>query len=153
MLDSTPAKGYETDLDAWFMANAELLRQRRFTEIDIDNIVDELESMAKRDRRELLSRLKVLLMHLLKWQFQANKRSKSWENTIDEQRQQIYLVLADSPSLKHMLTEKLHDAYILAVKAAMKETGLPKKVFPTNCPYTLEQTLDDEFYPLENTND
>ena len=147
MLDTATAKGYETDLDAWFMANAELLRQRRFTEIDIDNIVDELESMAKRDRRELLSRLKVLLMHLLKWQFQANKRSKSWENTIDEQRQQIHLVLVDSPSLKHILTEKLHDAYRLAIKAAIKETDLPKKVFPTGCPYSLEQALDDDFYP------
>ncbi|RKZ38171.1 MAG: DUF29 domain-containing protein [Gammaproteobacteria bacterium] len=113
-----------------------------YIRIDIDNMVDKLESIAKRDRRELLSRLKVLLKHLLKWQFQINKRSKSWENTIDEQRQQIHLLLVDSPSLKPILTEKRHDAYRLAMKAAIKETGLPKTVFPTDCPYSLEQALD-----------
>ncbi|MCK5521825.1 MAG: DUF29 domain-containing protein [Thiomargarita sp.] len=140
-------KGYEKDFYIWLMANAELLRQRRLTEIDLDNIAEELESMAKRDKRELLNRLKVLLMHLLKWQFQADKRTISWKSTINEQREQVYLVLVDSPSLKYQLTERLQDAYRLALRAAINETGLPKNVFPINCPYSLEETLDDEFYP------
>ena len=147
MLDAATAKGYETDFYLWLMTNAELLRQRHLNKIDTDNIIDELESMAKRDKRELLSRLKVLLMHLLKWQFQAEIRSKSWKMTINEQREQVHLILVDSPSLKHQLTEKLDDAYRLALRAAIEETGLPKNVFPSNCPYSLEQTLDDDFYP------
>ncbi len=146
-MQNMATKGYEKDFYIWLMANAELLRQRRLTEIDLDNIAEELESMAKRDKRELLNRLKVLLMHLLKWQFQADKRTISWKSTINEQREQVYLVLVDSPSLKYQLTERLQDAYRLALRAAINETGLPKNVFPINCPYSLEETLDDEFYP------
>ncbi len=146
-MQSMATKGYEKDFYIWLMANAELLRQRRLTEIDLDNIAEELESMAKRDKRELLNRLKVLLMHLLKWQFQADKRTISWKSTINEQREQVHLVLLDSPSLKYQLTERLQDAYRLALRAAINETGLPKNVFPINCPYSLEETLDDEFYP------
>ena len=138
---------YEKDFYTWMMANVMLLRQHRLTEIDIENIAEELESMAKRDKRELLSRLKVLLMHLLKWQFPANKRTKSWKSTIDEQREQIHLLLRDSPSLKNFI--RLDDAYRLGLKAAIDETGLAKSVFPANCPYSLEQTLDEDFYPAE----
>ncbi len=146
-MQNIATKGYEKDFYIWLMANAELLRQRRLTEIDLDNIAEELESMAKRDKRELLNRLKVLLMHLLKWQFQADKRTISWKSTINEEREQVHLVLLDSPSLKYQLTERLQNAYRLALRAAINETGLPKNVFPINCPYSLEETLDDEFYP------
>jgi len=147
MLNLAAAKQYEKDFYVWLMTNVELLRQRRLTEIDVNNIAEELESMGKRDKRELLSRLKVLLMHLLKWQFQKNKRSKSWKSTINEQREQVDLVLIDSPSLKYQLIEKLQGAYRLALKAAINETNLPKKTFPDCCPYSLEQVLDDDFYP------
>jgi hypothetical protein len=97
-MQNMATKGYEKDFYIWLMANAELLRQRRLTEIDLDNIAEELESMAKRDKRELLNRLKVLLLLLLKWQFQADKRTINWKSTINEQREQVHLVLVDSRS-------------------------------------------------------
>ena len=138
---------YDYDFYAWSIQNARLMRQGKLSEIDVENIAEELESMAKRDRRELISRLTVLLMHLLKWQFQPDKRSRSWELTIDEQRDQITLLLTDSPSLKHQLEERIANSYRLALKKAMKETCLPKNSFPTDCPYTLEQIIADDFYP------
>jgi hypothetical protein len=84
---------YDQDFYAWLMRNANLIRQGRFAEVDALQVAEELESMGKRDKRELMSRLKILLMHLLKWSFQPDKRSRSWESTIDEQREQINLIL------------------------------------------------------------
>ncbi len=141
------AINYEQDFYSWLMYNAQLLKEKRFTELDIENIAEELESMGKRDKRELLSRLTVLLAHLLKWQFQPVRRSKSWERTIDEQREQIYLILSDSPSLKYQLENEIAHAYNLAVKSAAKETGLKKTIFPETCPFAWEQILDENFYP------
>lgn len=138
---------YDQDFYAWVMHNANLIRQGRFAEMDALQVAEELESMGKRDKRELMSRFKILLRHLLKWSFQPEKRSRSWEQTIDEQREQINLILADSPSLKYQLIEKINDTYPLALKAAMKETNLPPTTFPTICPYSLEQILDEAFYP------
>lgn len=139
--------GYEQDFYAWLRHNAALIRQGKFAEIDRENIAEELEGMARRDRRQLISRLAVLLMHLLKWQFQKNLRSRSWELTIEEQREKIKLLLQESPSLEHEIDEKLVDAYRLAVVKAEKETGLPRKTFPTVCPYLLAEALDNNFYP------
>jgi len=138
---------YDQDFYAWIMHNVNLIRQGRLAEIDALQVAEELESMGKRDKRELMSRFKILLMHLLKWQVQSEKISRSWEQTIDEQREQINLILIDSPSLKYQLVEKINDTYSLAVKAAMKETNLPLKTFPTICPYSVEQLLDEAFYP------
>lgn len=138
---------YDQDFYAWVMHNANLIRQGKFAEMDAFQVAEELESMGKRDKRELMSRFKILLRHLLKWSFQPEKRSRSWEQTIDEQREQINLILADSPSLKYQLIEKINDTYPLALKAAMKETNLPPETFPTTCPYSLEQLLAEVFYP------
>ena len=138
---------YDQDFYAWTLHNADLIRQGRFAEMDALQIAEELESMGKRDKRELISRFKVLIMHLLKWSFQPEKRSKSWEQTIDEQREQINLILMDSPSLKYQLIARINDTYPLALKAAMKETNLPLKTFPTICPYSVEQILNEAFYP------
>jgi hypothetical protein len=103
--------------------------------------------MANRDRRELFSRLEVLLIHLLKWQFQAARRSRSWEQTMAEQRRQLNYLLAGSPSLNYKLQEQFAEIYAKAVKGASRETKLPLKKFPMICPYTVEQALDDDFYP------
>ncbi len=138
---------YEQDLYAWTFENTQLLREGRFTEVDVVNLIDELESMANRDKRELFSRIIVLLSHLLKWQFRANKRSRSWERTMAEQRHQIEYILADSPTLHSKLAEKLGDLYARAVTQASYETRLSLKRFPATCPYTVEQALDDNFYP------
>ncbi|MCP4107161.1 MAG: DUF29 domain-containing protein [Desulfobacteraceae bacterium] len=138
---------YDQDFYSWLLHNAQLLRHGRFTEADIENIAEELESMGKRDKRELISRFAVLLAHLLKWQYQADRRSKSWEKTIDEQRIQIHLILEDSPSLKYQLEQRIADGYRLAIKKAVKETGLKPNVFSEKCPYSLELILDENFYP------
>jgi ribosomal protein L29 len=139
---------YEEDFYNWSLYNAQLLREGKITEIDAIHIAEELESMGKRDKRELISRLTVLLAHLLKWQFQPNMRSKSWQSTIREQRTQIAKLLKDSPSLKPQLqTEGIVEAYPDALEIALEETGLSESTFPKQCSYSLEQLLNKQFYP------
>src|SRR3990172_2106222 len=106
---------YDTDFYQWTFHNAELLRQGKLTEVDVQNIAEELESMGKSEKRELINRLAVLIMHLLKWQYQPEKRSHSWIETINEQRRQIILLLEDNPSLKYEIEEKIIRAYNLAI--------------------------------------
>jgi len=138
---------YEQDLYAWTLENTRLLREGRLSEIDVVNIIEELEYMARKDRKELVNRLAILLMHLLKWQFQPDKRTRSWELTIQVQRDEISELLEESPSLKHEINDKLQRAYRRATLETENETGLSVKAFPPTCPYTLEQALDDDFYP------
>jgi hypothetical protein len=107
----------------------------------------ELENMGASERRELINRLAVLLMHLLKWQFQPGIRSRSWELTLIEQRREIQDLLEDNPSLKHKLETKLSKAYSKAVLKAEKETNLPQKTFPKECPYNIEEIMLESFYP------
>lgn len=140
--------GYDTDFFAWCLETAALIRERRFNEIDVEHVAEEIEDMAKRDRREVQSRLAVLIMHLLKWQVQSHHKYKSsWENTIREQRSQLELVLNDSPSLVRITAQDLPSIYPRAVKKAVAETGLDAKLFPKTCPYTAEQILNDDFLP------
>jgi len=144
---------YERDFYAWIRHNIELLKLGQFSKINTDILIDELESMAKRDKRELISHLIILLAHLLKLQFQLKQLSEisqnfhgsSWKSTIIEQRMQIIEQLEMSPSLS--LSEALEKAYPKAVELAHKETGLSKNNFPQICAYDLKQILDDDFYP------
>jgi hypothetical protein len=138
---------YEKDFYRWLEQTIALVREGRFNEIDRDILLDELESMGKRDKRELTNRLTILMAHLLKWQFQADARSSSWIASIAEQRLQIAGQLEDSPSLKGILTEATAKAYPKAVGLAAKETGLAPNQFPSACPFSLSELLDDEFYP------
>lgn len=138
---------YNQDFYAWLLNSAQLLREKKFAELDTENIAEELESMAKSDRRQLINRFAVLLAHLLKWQYQAEKRSKSWQRTIKEQRKRINILLEDSPSLKHEIDEKIHRAYELAILSAANETGLDEDTFPISCEYYLDDILQEEFYP------
>lgn len=138
---------YEKDFYAWTFHNADLLRHRKFSELDIDNIIEEMESMGKRDKRELVNRLAVLLAHLLKWQFQPDRRGNSWEATIREQRIQVIDLLEESPSLKHELELKIAHAYEQAILIAVSETGLASSIFPKEMPYSLNQCLDSKFFP------
>ncbi len=140
---------YEKDFYSWIMGNAQLLREQRFDKIDADNIAEELESMGRSEKRELISRLAVLLTHLLKWQFQAVKRSRSWKNTIMVQRLDIKELLEDSPSLRYLIEVKLDKAYQKAKLKAEDETGIDKKHFPRQCPYSFEETLNRTFFPDE----
>ncbi|QTA88855.1 DUF29 domain-containing protein [Desulfonema magnum] len=138
---------YDQDFYLWLCQNTELLREGRIEEIDIENIAEELDAMGKSQHRELLSRLRVLFAHLLKWQFQPDHRSGSWKGTILEQRYQIEQLLEMSPSLKHKMEQKISKAYNKAVGYAAAETGISKSVFPKTCPYVLEEALDEDFYP------
>lgn len=138
---------YHQDFCLWISRNVELLRKGRLSEIDIHNIAEELEDMGKNQQRELVNRLRMLFAHLLKWQFQPDRRSDSWKGTIIEQRNQIKQLLKISPSLKHQLDEKLADAYSDAIEYAALETGIPESDLLKICPYSSEQVLDKTFYP------
>lgn len=138
---------YEQDFYSWLCHNIKLLREGRLSEADVENIAEELDGMSKSQQRELISRLKILFAHLLKWQFQPERRSNSWKGTIVEQRSQIRQLLKISPSLKNRIDEKTADAYADAVEYASLETGIPEFDFPQTCPYLSVQILDKNFYP------
>lgn len=140
---------YERDFYAWLTSNAQLLREQNIAEVDIDHLAEELESMGKSEKRALMSRFAVLLAHLLKWQFQPARRSRSWKNTILTQRIDIHELLEESPSLRHDLAEKLESAYEKAKLSAEVETGIEARHFPAACPFSVEQLLDNAFFPEE----
>lgn len=138
---------YDRDFYSWINQNVELLREGRLTEVDAEHIAEELESMGKRDRRQIRSRLQLLVMHLLKWQYQPEKQSRSWLLTIDHQRDEIEALLLDSPSLRRELEDTLETIYPKALRDACRETGLPKTAFPSSCPFAIEEILNQEFFP------
>jgi hypothetical protein len=138
---------YEQDLYTWALRNAELLRQGRLLEVDARHIAEELEDMGKSQRHALAGHLKVLLTHLLKWQYQPAFRGISWQLSIDNARDEIAELLDDSPSLKNQIAEIVDKRYPAARKRAMRETGLALESFPEKCPYRVDQLLDDEFWP------
>jgi hypothetical protein len=138
---------YDRDFYAWANEQAALLRAGNLAVADIAHIAEEIESMGKTEQRELVSRLAVLLAHLLKWQFQPTARSTSWRLTMEEQRRQLVRHLRDNPSLKAKLPEALEDAYGDAILSATRETGLDRTTFPTVCPWTFEQIMDVDFWP------
>ncbi|RKZ36936.1 MAG: DUF29 domain-containing protein [Gammaproteobacteria bacterium] len=139
--------GYHEDFYSWITRSARLIREKRFTEIkDVEHIAEELESMSRSEKRELISRLTVLLAHLIKWKFQSIKRSRSWKNTILIQRIDINELLADSPSLRYEIEQKIKIAYEKAKLNAEDETGIDKKNFPAECPFTLEEMLNQKFF-------
>ncbi|MBW4550198.1 MAG: DUF29 domain-containing protein [Aphanocapsa sp. GSE-SYN-MK-11-07L] len=138
---------YDQDYNLWIEQTVELLKAHRFDEIDLENLIAELESMSKRDKRELLSRFKVLLMHLLKWQYQPDKRSNSWRSSIRNNRAEITQIIEDSPSLKVFPSAILDKAYRFARADAADETGLDLADFPIECLFTADQALDTEFWP------
>ena len=138
---------YESDFYAWAMEQAALLRARKFDAADIDNITEEIESMGRGEKRELVNRLAVLLLHLLKWQFQPGFRSPSWSATIREQRLRLRDHLDDSPSLTTHLDEAMNRAYRLAVIGAARETGFAESAFPSAAPFSFGQAVDDAFWP------
>ena len=138
---------YDRDFFAWANEQAGLLRTGRLSEADIDHIAEEIESIGKAEKRELVRRLKVLLMHLLKWRFQPTGRSTSWRLTIEEKRSEVVDHLADNPSLKAQLPETMASAYGNAILAAARETGLDRAIFPASCPWSYEQVVEPAFWP------
>ena len=138
---------YERDFHAWASEQADLLRAGRLAEADIAHIVEEIESMGRSERRELVNRLTVLLLHLLKWRFQPALRGNSWRLSIKEQRIRLAAHLEDNPSLKAEIDQAILQAYRLAAIEAERETGLSESTFPTVCPFSFEQMMDERFWP------
>jgi hypothetical protein len=138
---------YNTDFYAWTMEQAEHLKTGQWEHLDIENLVEEIESLGKREKQELRNRLRILLGHLLKWQYQPEKQSNSWQATIREQRRRIIQHLEENPSLQPYLPEAFQLGFEDGVDLAIQETNLPEEIFPATCPSTLGQTLDAEFLP------
>jgi len=138
---------YDRDFYAWANEQASLLRAGRLSAADIEHIAEEIESMGRTEKRELVSRLTVLLAHLLKWQFQPSYRGPSWEVTIRNQRRDLTDHLADNPSLRTRLPEAVDSAYERAIDSAYAETGLPHSAFPAHCPWSFDQIMDAGFWP------
>lgn len=138
---------YEQDFNAWIHAQVLLLERRDFNDVDIEHLIEELKDMGKSHLNELGNRLVILIAHLLKWQFQVEKQSSSWRGSIIEQRVQIARLIRKNPSLKTKIHDAIIDAYPDALEIALKETQLAKNTFPNECPFTVEQLLNDAFMP------
>lgn len=138
---------YEKDFYGWTQEQAALMRAGRLADLDIKNLIEEVETMGRSEKRELQSRLTVLLVHLLKWQYQPVRRGKSWTLTIQGQRINFLDVMNDNPGLKPQLSDILNNAYRLSRINASKETALDIQTFPLQCPWDLDQIIDEAFYP------
>ena len=138
---------YDEDFVLWSEHQAALIRAGRFELVDWDNVAEEIESLGKRDLRQVSNRLAILLLHLLKWQFQPSGRSTSWRATIRTQRGRILRVLKDSPSLLQHVDAEVRDVYPRAREDAADETGLIIDRFRVTCPYSAAELLDDAFWP------
>ena len=141
---------YDRDYALWLETTIEQLRQQNFDQVDWENVLDEFESMSKRDRRSIKSNLVILLLHLLKWEFQPGIRSGSWKGSIREHRRRIQQILQDSPSLRPYILEVLSEAYTDAVAQAIDETGLEIAMFPIDCSYDIVNILNPSFLPDSN---
>lgn len=137
---------YDQDFYAWTQRQVELLRSGELTELDIENLIEEIEALGRQERQELRNRLGVLLGHLLKWRYQPEARSKSWFYTIQEQRQSIQRHLKENPSLKAFLKEAIEIGYEKGLNLVGQETPLDPLQLPQSCPFSeveiFEQPLD-----------
>ncbi|MFB2976249.1 DUF29 domain-containing protein [Microseira sp. BLCC-F43] len=138
---------YETDYLKWIETTVEKLRVKDFSNIDWENLIEEFEDMGRSERRSLKSNLIIVLLHLLKWQYQPELRSGSWKGSIVEHRRRIREAVKDSPSLKPYIEEVFAECYLDAIEQASAETGLPEATFPQLCPYTSTEVLDSNFMP------
>ncbi|MGA0532374.1 DUF29 domain-containing protein [Hansschlegelia sp. KR7-227] len=139
--------GYDEDFALWTERQSSLLREARFTELDLPHLIEEVESMGRERRRALQSSYRVLILHLLKWRHQPTHRSRSWAVTIVRERGDIEDLEDENPSLAAEASVLVTKAYRRARREAAAETELPLKSFPAECPFTLAQLRDDEYLP------
>ncbi len=141
--------GYEDDFYAWLLSQVSALRERRFHDLDLENLIEEVEDLARGLPRELRNRFRVILVHLLKWRYQPGKRSTSWKVTLLEQRDQVEQLLAQSPSLRQQVPHFIEKTYVSATKRAAVEMRREKvrHIFPPQCPWTPAQILDEDYLP------
>jgi hypothetical protein len=135
---------YERDFYAWTAEQPGLLRAGNLSRADVAHIAEEIESMGRSEKRELVSRLTILPQHLLKWRFQPDRRSASWRLWIANTRDQLAEHRADNPSLRARLRDAMASAYRYARRNVAIETGFPEDTFPIDCPWTFEQAMQDE---------
>ncbi len=138
---------YSTDFISWTAKTAQLLREKRWHEVDTAHLIEEIEDLGKSERRAFVSQLTRLLLHLLKWQYQPQRRSDTWLDSITDARTQLELALEDSSSLKSYPAEKLADSYQRARRQAAKQTSMNRSAFPNVCPYSLELVLTESWLP------
>ena len=140
---------YETDFYTWTQQQARLLRERRWADLDLENVAEEIETLGRSDKRQIESRLEILIAHLLKWKYQPGRRSASWTSTITQQRLKIKGLVEESPSLERYPGKVFLDQYLGARIEASKDTGIAFDLFPEECPFTIEEILDVDFFPEE----
>ena len=146
-MDTLAKPKYDHDFVSWSDHQAELLRQGRVHELDLENLAEEVEDIGRSQRSAVESELSIILIHLLKHQFQPSKRSRSWVDTLLEHRGRLVKDFSVSRSLELHAEAELADLYRLSRKRAAVQTRLPLETFPETCPYTLTQTLDEDFLP------
>jgi hypothetical protein len=150
MTTSTRPTTYDSDFYTWTQEQAELLRQGRFADVDLENVIEELETLGRAEYNSLVSAICRLTQHLLKWQYQPLKRllsTRSWKTTIDNQRTAIADLLEDNPGLKSRLHEAMTLGYKRGRREAAQESRLSLSTFPETCPYTWEQLTDEDWLP------
>ena len=140
---------YDTDFYAWTQEQAALLRDQKAQALDYANLAEEVESLGKSQQHALESRLEKLVLHLLKWRYQPDKRvrGQSWQRTILEQRRRLDRLLRQNPSLRSTVSTVLAESYAYIRRRTHLETRLPLTTFPEQCPWTVDQVLDDDFWP------
>lgn len=143
----TNAELYDQDFYAWTQEQAALLREGKWHALDCEHLIEEIEDLGRSARKELRSYLEGLVLHLLKWRYQPDYRGRSWRDSIEENRARIPDCLAESPSLRPQLPKLLQECYPHAQRKAARQTRLPLATFPETCPWTVEQILDDDFWP------
>ena len=141
---------YTADFNLWIQRTAQLLRERRWYEIDLEHLIEEIEDLGKSERRGIASQLIRLVLHLLKWQYQPQRRSDSWLDSITDARTQIELAIVDSPSLKNYAAQQLEQSYQPVRRQAAQQTRMPLAVFPDECPYSIDLVLDEGWLPEES---
>lgn len=146
-LQASPKSLYETDFVRWVETTVEQLRTQNYSSVDWANLIEEIEDMSRRERKSLKNNLVVVLLHLLKWQYQPEYRSGSWRSSLREYRRRINDDLKDSPSLVPYLQTILAECYANAREQAADETGLSLEIFPNDCLYLPEQVLNAEYLP------
>jgi hypothetical protein len=143
---------YEEDFYQWLEITANLLRERKLDQLDLENLIEEIESMGRSEKRELRNRLITLLEHFLKlayWDTERELNERGWKNTVIEQRKQIELLLRDSLSLKPFLDDIFSDCYQDARDVVSRKTNLPSATFPEQSPFSVEKTIDPDYFPEE----
>lgn len=147
---SAVSKLYEDDFYGWIQHTVEAIKQRKFDQVDWENLIEEVESMGRSEKRELKSRLLVILEHLLKlmfWDSEKPQNARGWRNTVIEQRNQVEMILEDSPSLKPWLADHFAESYAKARQQILQKYGLSGDLFPTQPPFSLEDALNADWLP------